>query len=51
MEGEAVLCETGTLGQQHKELSTSTREKAADLLEVVHSDICRPMQISTITGE
>lgn len=46
-----MLCEMGALGQQHKELSTGTREKAADLLEVVHSDICGPMQISTITRE
>lgn len=30
---------------------TGKREKANELLEVVHSDVCGPMQVSTITGE
>ena len=48
---EGKLCGTCALGRQQKEPNTGTRAKAAELLEVVHSDICGPMQVSTITGE
>ena len=45
------LCETCALGRQRKEPMTGKREKVNELLEVVHSDVCGPMQVSTITGE
>lgn len=45
------LCSTCAAGRQHKEAATAPREKAKVLLEVVHSDICGPMQVSTIAGE
>jgi len=45
------LCGTCAVGRQHKEAATGSREKAQVLLQVVHSDICGPMQVSTITGE
>ena len=49
--GEKELCGTCAVGRQHKEASTGTREKTKELLDVVHSDICGPMQISTLTCE
>ena len=51
--GEVVdrVCETCVGGRQHKEKMTGSREKAHDLLECVHSDVCGPMQTATITGE
>jgi len=45
------VCETCAIGCQHKEARTGTRKKATELLEIVHSDICGPMQVSTISGE
>ena len=48
---ENKLCETCAIGQQHKEPMTGTRTKANELRDVVHSDICGPMQVSTISGE
>ena len=49
--GDREICSTCATGRQHKEGSTGTREKTAQILQVVHSDICGPMQVSTITGE
>jgi len=45
------ICETCASGRQHKESITGSREKARELLGVVHSDICGPMQVSTLSGE
>jgi len=45
------VCGTCAIGRQNKEPMTGTKEKALELLEVVHSDICGPMQVGTITGE
>ena len=45
------VCETCVGGRQHKEKMTGSREKAQELLECVHSDVCGPMQTATITGE
>jgi len=42
------VCETCAIVRQHKEAMTGTRKKATDLLDIVHSDICGPMQVSTI---
>jgi len=49
--GEQNLCETCAHGCQHKEAITGSRDKANEPLEVVHTDICGPMQVSTINGE
>jgi len=38
-------------GRQHKEALTGTREKATDLLERVHSDICGPMPAPSLNVE
>ena len=45
------LCSTCAIGGQQKEAATGLREKAKVLLEIVHLDICAPMQVSTITGK
>ena len=45
------VCETCAGGRQHRETMTGTREKAKDLLECVHSDVCGPMQASTHSGD
>jgi len=50
-QGEKDLGGICAVGRQQKEASTGTREKTNVLLEVVHSDICGPMQISTLTCE
>jgi len=47
---ENKLCETCAIGRQHKEPMTGTRTKANELLDVVHSDICGPMQVGFVTG-
>lgn len=50
--GEAVkICGICALGRQHKEVQTKEREKPSELLSVVHSDICGPMQTPCLTGE
>jgi len=49
--GEQNLCETCACGRQHKEAITGSRDKANEPLEVVHTDICGPIQVSTINGE
>ena len=48
---ERELYATCAAGRQHKEAATGTRAKSKELLEIVHSDICGPMQVSTLTGE
>ena len=50
-EMEKEICGTGAIGRQHREAMTGAREKAVELLEVVHSDIGGPMQVNTISGE
>ena len=45
------VCGTCAIGCQHREAIIGTKEKAVALLDVVHSDICGPMQVSMITGE
>ena len=47
----AQVCETCAIGRQHKETMTGMREKVKDLLECKHSDVCRPMQTPTLSGE
>jgi len=48
---EKEICGTGAIGRQHREAMTGAREKAVELLEVVHADIGGPMQVNTISGE
>ena len=45
------LCGICALGRQHKEAETKEREKARELLSVVHSDLCGPMQTASINSE
>ena len=45
------VCDTGAGERQHGETMTGTREKTKDLLKCVHSDICRAMQTTTLSGE
>ena len=46
-----TICGICAIGRQHKEAGTKTREKAKELLEVVHSDVCGPMQTPGLSGE
>ena len=48
---EGKLCGICALGRHRKEPNAGTRAKAVGQLDVVHSDICGPMQVSTINGE
>jgi len=50
-EKEKGICETCAIGWQHREAMTGACEKAVELLEIVHSDTCGPMQVSMISGE
>lgn len=50
-EAEDQICDICAKGRQHKESATGTREKAQEILEVVHSDICGPMQVTTLNGQ
>ena len=45
------ICGICALGRQHKEAETKSREKAKELLQVVHTDLCGPMQTPTLNGE
>jgi len=45
------VCGICAQGRQHKEAHTGTREKATEILERVHSDICGPMQAPSLNGE
>ena len=48
---EPKICVTCAISRQHKKPITGTRNKLVELLGVVHSDICGPMQVSTLSGE
>ena len=37
------VCGTCTIGRQHKESMTGTRQKTTNLLENIHSDVCGPI--------
>ena len=50
MEGSKI-CGICAQGRQHKQVQTSAREKPNDLLSIVHSDICSPMQTPTLSGK
>lgn len=39
------------MGRQHKEAATKVRERATEILQVVHSDLCGPMQTVGLSGE
>ena len=45
------ICGICAMGRQHKEAQTKTREKPSELLSMVHSDLCGPMQTPSINGE
>ena len=50
-ETPAKICGICAKGRQHKEPETKARERATQLLEVVHTDICGPMQTPSLHGE
>jgi len=50
-QSQATICGICALGRQHKEAGTGTREKASDILNVILSDLCGPMQTLCLTGE
>ena len=45
------VCGVCTLGRQHREAETRRREKISEILGVVHTDICGPMEIPSLHGE
>ena len=45
------ICGICGMGKQHKEAETRTRERATELLQAIHTDLCGPMQTPTLTGE
>jgi len=45
------VCGICALGRQHKESETKSRERATELLQVIHTDVCGPMQTATLNGE
>jgi len=47
----SAICGICAIGRQHKESQTKSREKADEILQVVHSDLCGPMQTVGIIGE
>ena len=50
-ENLAKVCGMCAMGRQHKEAETKARERANELLMVIHSDICGPMQTPSLQGE
>ena len=45
------ICGICAQGRQHKEAETKRRERATELLQVIHTDLCGPMQTPTLDGE
>jgi len=50
-EATTKICGICAVGRQHRERGTQTRQKSAEILGVVHSDICGPMQTTGLNGE
>ena len=50
-EATTTICGVCAVGRQHKEAGTKQREKPTEILAVVHSDICGPMQTLGLNGE
>jgi len=50
-EATTKICRICAVGRQHRERGTQTRQKSAEILGVVHSDICGPMQTTRLNGE
>ena len=46
-----TICGICAMGRQHKEAGTGVQNKVEQILEVVHSDLCGPMQTVGLTGE
>ena len=45
------ICGISAIRRQHKEAATGVRERADDILQVVHIDLCCPMQTLGLSGE
>jgi len=50
-EPSTTICGICAIGRQHKKAGTKAREKAIEILAVVHSDLCGPMQTVGLNGE
>lgn len=48
--GSSKVCGVCTWGRQHREAETKTRQKTKEVLGVVHSDICGPMETPSLNG-
>jgi len=48
---KTTICGICAVGRQHKESTTGVREMANEVLEIVHSDLCGPMQTIGLSGE
>lgn len=49
-EEENFTCEACLMGKQHRESFKSSREKVEKCGEVIHADVCGPMQAASIGG-
>lgn len=48
---DIILCQPCIVGKQHKEkIPEEGLHGATELLELIHSDICGPMQVGTYLG-
>jgi len=45
------ICGICAIGRQHKEAGTGAQARGEQILEVVHSDLCGPMQTAGLSGE
>ena len=45
------ICGICAMGRQPKEAGTKARDKATEILAVIHSDLCGPMQTTGLNGE
>jgi len=50
-ESTPKICGICAQGRQHKEAGTKRREKCREILAIVHSDLCGPMQTVGLNGE
>ena len=48
--GSLDTCEPCLLGKMTKTPFSGIMERAADLLEIIHTDVCGPMNVSTRNG-
>jgi hypothetical protein len=47
---KVTLCDSCVLGKQHRQPFTTNMKRAQKPLELIHSDICGPMQVASLGG-